>query len=67
MEPACPTRWTSPHLTLNAQSLLLSRQYTRLFHSFAKSSVHPNLGVIISPPGETGGLVSVSAALERKA
>jgi hypothetical protein len=29
--------------------------------------INPNLGVIISPPGETCGLVFVSAALERKA
>jgi len=29
--------------------------------------INPNLGVIISPPGETGALVFVSAALERKA
>jgi hypothetical protein len=52
---------------LNPQSILLSRKYTRLFHSFAKSFVDPNLGVIISPPDETGGLVFESAALERKA
>jgi len=29
--------------------------------------INPNLGVIISPPGKTGGLVFLSAALERKA
>jgi hypothetical protein len=29
--------------------------------------INPNLGVIISPPGETGRLVFVGAALERKA
>jgi hypothetical protein len=29
--------------------------------------INPNLCVIISPHGETGGLVFVSAALERKA
>jgi hypothetical protein len=29
--------------------------------------INPDLCVIISPPDETGGLVFVSAALERKA
>jgi hypothetical protein len=29
--------------------------------------INPNLGVIISPPGKTGELVFVNAALERKA
>jgi len=29
--------------------------------------INPNLGEIISPPGETGELVFASAALERKA
>jgi hypothetical protein len=29
--------------------------------------MNPNLGVIISPPDETGRLVFVGAALERKA
>jgi len=29
--------------------------------------INPNLGVIISPLDETGGLVFLSAALERKA
>jgi hypothetical protein len=28
--------------------------------------INPNLGVIISSPGKTGGLVFESAALERK-
>jgi hypothetical protein len=52
---------------LDPQSILLSRQYTRLFRSFPKSFVDPNLGVIISPTGKTFGLVFVSAALEQKA
>jgi hypothetical protein len=52
---------------LNPQNILLGRKYTRLFHSFAKSFVDSILGVIISPPDETGGLMFVSAALERKA
>jgi hypothetical protein len=52
---------------LDPQRILLSREYTLLFHFFVKSFVDPNLGVIISPPDETGELVFESAALERKA
>ena len=39
MKPACLTRWTSPHLIFESTKDLLSRKYTRLFHSFATSFV----------------------------
>jgi len=42
--------------SLNPQRILLSRKYTRLFHSFVKSVVDPNLCVIISHPSDKCGL-----------
>jgi len=41
---------------LNPQRILLSREYTLLFHFFVKSFVNPNPYVIISPSGEKCGL-----------
>ncbi len=42
--------------SLNPQGILLSRKYTRLFHSFAKSPVNPKPCANISPPDEIPGL-----------
>ena len=67
MEPACLTRWTSPHLIFESTK------------DFAQSAIHIVITLLRKilcesksrrdhlAPGKTGGLVFVSAALERKA